>query len=176
MDITIIILIQAVVSAIFCGVLSYHKNQNIPMWIVSGFFFGIFALIAAAGMPVKKDEKFTKQCSQCGLDIPVVAKVCPYCGNKYSTDEIVSFIEKLLKKQRTPEMILSASAALIELSDIKTIPVLLSMISNYNVDKMIRRHIINMGKPALEVLNEIKDSQTKYIQTEIDSIIKEINR
>ena len=47
-----LILIQAVICSVFCSFIAGQKNRDSTGWLVLGFFFGIFALITVAGLPV----------------------------------------------------------------------------------------------------------------------------
>lgn len=46
----IIIIGQALISAVLCGVIADSKKRDIGGWAILGFFFGLFALIAAVGV------------------------------------------------------------------------------------------------------------------------------
>jgi hypothetical protein len=47
-----LVLIQSVICSMFCYFIAGQKNRDSTGWLVLGFFFGIFALIAVAGLPV----------------------------------------------------------------------------------------------------------------------------
>jgi uncharacterized membrane protein YbhN (UPF0104 family) len=56
-----LILIQAVICSLFCSFIAGQKNRDSTGWLALGFFFGIFALIAVAGLPlapVRSDAEF----------------------------------------------------------------------------------------------------------------------
>lgn len=48
--------IQAVVSAVFCAVVADSKSRSVPLWIVLGFLFGLYALVAIAGLPPLQEK------------------------------------------------------------------------------------------------------------------------
>ena len=53
----LLLLLQSCVSAGLCRILAVEKNypkHKIDNWMIAGFCFGIFALIAAAGLPDRK--------------------------------------------------------------------------------------------------------------------------
>ena len=45
-----IVIGQAVISAVLCGVIAASKNRDVAGWAILGFLFGLFALIAAVGV------------------------------------------------------------------------------------------------------------------------------
>jgi hypothetical protein len=49
-----LVLIQAVICSLFCSFIAGQKNRDSTGWLVLGFFFGIFGLIAVAGLPVAR--------------------------------------------------------------------------------------------------------------------------
>ena len=49
--------VQAVVSATFCAVVADGKNRSVPAWIVLGLVFGLYALVAVAGLPPLQEEE-----------------------------------------------------------------------------------------------------------------------
>jgi len=51
MEFIIIIFLQAIISAIFSGVIANAKKLDVGIWVIAGLVFGIFGLIASAGMP-----------------------------------------------------------------------------------------------------------------------------
>jgi hypothetical protein len=51
-DLWAMVLIQAVICSMFCSFVAGQKNRDSTGWLVLGFVFGIFALIAVAGLPV----------------------------------------------------------------------------------------------------------------------------
>ena len=47
-------------SAIFCAILANDKGYSNVAWFFGGLVFGLFALIAAAGLPDKKLRKYIR--------------------------------------------------------------------------------------------------------------------
>ncbi len=41
-------------SALYCGQVAHQKGYSGAAWAIGGFFFGFFALVAAAGLPDRK--------------------------------------------------------------------------------------------------------------------------
>jgi len=54
--IVIIIFVIWFISGGFCGKIAGEKGYSVGIWFFLGVFFGVFALIAAAGLPNKKVE------------------------------------------------------------------------------------------------------------------------
>lgn len=52
-----LLIIVWLVCAVLCAIVASSKGRSGFGWLVSGFFFGIFALIAVAGMPVLTAER-----------------------------------------------------------------------------------------------------------------------
>lgn len=46
-----IVIGQALISAILCGIIADSKRRDVGGWAILGFLFGLFALIAAVGVP-----------------------------------------------------------------------------------------------------------------------------
>jgi hypothetical protein len=87
-----------VICAVVCGGLSSAiaeiKGQSSGGWFAAGLFFGIFGLIAAAGLPTKAQSLATtgllKKCPDCAEAIRTEARVCKFCGLKFGQEEIVA--------------------------------------------------------------------------------------
>ena len=69
MDIIVILVFQSIICAIFSGVLANEKQLDTGIWVLAGLIFGIFGLIAAAGMPPKLSSN--------NLNEPIK---CPKCN------------------------------------------------------------------------------------------------
>jgi ribosomal protein L40E len=82
----------------FSGNLASKKGYSFLFWFFGGLFFGIVALIAAAGLPLRRDmdqagasndAPVRKTCPKCAERIMVEAKVCRHCGNKFNEAQIL---------------------------------------------------------------------------------------
>ena len=78
--------------AIICGFLSRNlaekKGHDASTWFACGLFFGIFGLIAAAGLPTaRRVTKGFKDCPDCAETVGYRARVCPHCGHGFTVDE-----------------------------------------------------------------------------------------
>ena len=75
--------------------LAKKKGHNTGAWFACGFFFGIFGLIAAAGLPLKqvakeaakREPEATKRCPDCAGLVKQDAHICRYCGHRFSAEE-----------------------------------------------------------------------------------------
>ncbi len=84
-----------VLQAIICGFLAMnvakHKGHSSGSWFACGIFFGIFGLIAVAGLPTKQGlvpaNRFTKKCPDCVENVSETAKVCKFCGYRFISKE-----------------------------------------------------------------------------------------
>lgn len=86
------------ICAIFTAVIASSRGRNGFGWFVLGALFGIFALIAAAAMPVIQKtpraadgpaprprgpgEHPLRVCADCGTYFPKDLEACPRCGVK----------------------------------------------------------------------------------------------
>ncbi len=52
----VIEIVVGIICACYCGHLAKEKGYSEAAWGWGGFFFGIFALIAVAGLPDRKEE------------------------------------------------------------------------------------------------------------------------
>jgi len=61
MWIIIILIYQAIVCGALAGKVADKKGHSSGAWFAAGFFFGIFGLIAAAGLPFNTTVTSTKE-------------------------------------------------------------------------------------------------------------------
>ena len=69
---------SAIVSAILCAVVASEKNREVAPWVVAGFLFPLFTLIAVAGVPDKTTRRI-RECPTCSEPIGIRASLCPFC-------------------------------------------------------------------------------------------------
>jgi len=77
--------------------------------IVSPFiaFLGICSMIAGVFILSKQSDKNSKShtiiknrfCTKCGRDIPIDAKICPYCGNDFQTISKENKVKRIVKDE-----------------------------------------------------------------------------
>jgi len=70
MDIIVGYIFYGIICGVFCGMIASAKNRSGGGWFVAGFWFGIFALIAIAGMPTKAAPNV--QVQRPSLEIPEI--------------------------------------------------------------------------------------------------------
>jgi len=92
-----IILLNGIIFGSFCSNLADKKGYSPGTWFAGGFFFGIIALIAIAGLPVKWEEfNNLKECPDCREMINIYANVCKYCGYRFTKEEQQEALQKVL--------------------------------------------------------------------------------
>jgi hypothetical protein len=87
-----IALAYGIVCGALASVIAGHKGQSSGAWFGAGFFFGIFGLIGAAGLPVLRPNSLPdsprKKCPDCAEPVRVEALVCKHCGLRYSGESV----------------------------------------------------------------------------------------
>ncbi len=131
----IIIAIQAIACSALSNFVAKQKGYDSTVWGFIGFFLGIIALIAVAGLPRYKpnqEKQIIKNCHDCLESINAKAYVCKHCGCKFSKESILAhFISKL--KDGSDKENFQAINYLYEQSDISTIPDILKYIENFSL-------------------------------------------
>lgn len=64
------------VCAVICYFLASEKNRNTTAWVVMGFLFGVFAVIALMLLPKISSDK----CPHCKETVQAGATICKHCG------------------------------------------------------------------------------------------------
>lgn len=88
----IVLILQAIVCAALSSTIAKNKGHSGDTWGMVGFFFGIFGLIAAAGLSDKKVAQSEvgsslKTCPDCAESVKRRAKVCRFCGYHFSDSD-----------------------------------------------------------------------------------------
>jgi HEAT repeat protein len=107
MELASLIWVFIILQAFICGFLSANlaekKKQGYGAWFAAGFFFGIFGLVAAAGLPMKMAvaaaESLTKTCPDCSETIKREALICKYCGRHFDKAEVLSDLVSALQER-----------------------------------------------------------------------------
>lgn len=98
-----------VLQALICGFLSMDlaekKGYSSGTWLAIGLFFGIFGLIAAAGLPRKQvpmsASVLLKKCPDCAESIRKEALVCKFCGANFSKEQVITELVQALQENYT---------------------------------------------------------------------------
>ena len=102
-----------VLQALICGFLSMDlaekKGYSSGTWLAIGLFFGIFGLIAAAGLPRKQvpmsASVLLKKCPDCAESIRKEALVCKFCGANFSKEQVITELLQALEENYTAAML-----------------------------------------------------------------------
>ncbi len=154
MDIVLVVIlvVQAIVCDFIAGFVAGEKGYSSESWGAIGFFFGIFGLIGAAGLPVKQKEAVSKmgesgllkKCYSCFEIIKIEARTCRYCGHKFSDKSVAEEIRRQLE-ECTDREIKMAFGSLKTLPPEHMLPVL-----------YIMAEILCQEKQEYEITNEYK--------------------
>lgn len=79
-----------VASAVLSAVVASSKGRSVLVWLILGFLFSFFALIAVGLMPSLKKDPFAPtpethvRCPECREFVFMDATKCKHCGTKLS--------------------------------------------------------------------------------------------
>jgi len=166
----ILLVLQAFICGILASNLAEHKGHSTGAWFASGFFLGIFGLIAAAGLPTKTtppSSGLVKKCPDCAESLRKEALVCKFCGRKFTKEQVVAeLIESLSDKSMSVK--LQALDAFRTTKDGSVVSHLVKLIETLTVANQVDPNVQLLNK-AIQVLSEIG---TPSISPELVSILK----
>ena len=176
-----LILLNGIIFGSFCSNLAVKKGYSSGTWFAGGFFFGIIALIALAGSPVKEVISNLKECPECKEMIKINANRCKHCGYRFTEEENENIQKNILETSK--QLSLYDIKNLIDLGMTDTlISELLEIFKKYPENytfgfiKKVSDLIIEKGDkriiPALE--NLLKDLKNKEIIGIVKNIIEKL--
>jgi HEAT repeat protein len=169
----IFLVIQALVCAGFSSTLAEKKGHSPGAWFAAGFFFGIFGLIAAAGLPAKPSTTTvghsTKACPNCAEPIRREALVCKYCGRQFVKADIIAELISALQ-QKSFESRKQALEALKITRDDSVVPHVVQAFDQFGSEAK------NLGDASMYMMNLagqlLVDIGGQSIATQIVAILK----
>ncbi len=97
-NLLVIWFICSIICAILCAIVAGDKKHSAGVWGFIGFLFGIFALIAVAGLPKEdKPRIIYKPCPRCLQNVKKGAEVCPYCGFEFDKESVLEEVIEIGK-------------------------------------------------------------------------------
>ncbi len=181
------------VQAFICGFLSMDlaekKGYSSGAWLACGLFFGVFGLIAAAGLPKKQTpmsaSSLLKKCPDCAESIRQEAFVCKFCGANFSKEQVIAELIQFLQENYTAAT-LDALEALRTTYDDSVVPHLVRFIGavGSQIDYMppdLETHLLNkasqllidIGSPAIsqDLISILKKGGVFFMKEKIIEIL-----
>ncbi len=114
-----ILFFQAVACAVLSGVVAHRKNRDLAGWVILGFLFGLFGLVAAlvvgeaepqgrkvsgrrgsrpSGAQEFDPDEHEKKCPMCAEYIKLEARRCKHCKYEFPAGEVEQQIEEAKKE------------------------------------------------------------------------------
>lgn len=167
MDITLIvflILLYSLVTGGLSATLAEKKNHNAGSWFLIGLLFGIFGLIAAAGLPLQLSESkeistTNKTCPQCYEEIKFQAIVCKYCGYHFSEQDNIS-------ENNISEDVISQLLTLLRSKNVKDRLYALEVIRNTKNRNFLKELLLILERAELEYLYDTVNREKVIKETE----------
>jgi hypothetical protein len=103
-DLLLIIIISAIVSAILCAIVAGAKKHSIPLWFIAGLFFPVVAPVVIIFFRQAPPGPSTHaKCPDCKEFIRKDAIVCKHCGCKVTPQVVAVSKAKDVKVQKMVE-------------------------------------------------------------------------
>ena len=108
-----IVVVQALFSGILASIVAGKKGHPEGAWFATGFFLGVFGLIAAAGLPdlyarpgpYAPELEASRTCPDCAEPIRAEARVCKYCGHAFRDEDLIADAVRALASEDEGAMV-----------------------------------------------------------------------